>query len=330
MKTGVQGRIISVVGIVFCISVLFAGCASLQKSQQLARQGIEVATTIGASYQLSKEELETYVEGEYLLSGFDPMKYPPPTENMLRNINIVKDELQLRKNMFDELASVYASFEALSAYPAGENMQAALGSLTGSIDNYLKFYKKQNDNDAAIPDSAAKLIKMVGGAVAGIEQKSSVRKASAMISARLKAIKKLLKKQSELVALEGIREEIEDGKMDVLINLWQTGVCSATPILEKFASAYGLALDTQKAVYTAADERIKKPIEEVLKYRHRQQKELINSSYGESLNALDALIEAHHKLEAGEDVSLVTVKAFMEKMSGYVNAIRGLKNEGRK
>ena len=301
--------------------LLVAGCTSLNKiaASKLATQGAQVATTSGQSYQSTDQALVQFVEGEYLLSGLSE-GYSPPTSNMLNSISVIRKELQLRQQMLSGLSSLYVSFGALCDYDAQGEVEKSIGS-TVQAGNSLSGLLGGGE----ISDSAGKLFANTGGAVVGRIQSQRINNASAKIRSALQGIVLLLQQSNEQAALVSMRKSISEGKLRLVNKLWEDEFASASGIIDQHIQVFGLTPNESAVSAAAKNPGIKKGIEELLKWRQKQEEDSQAAAYDATIQALRSLVNEHSKIEAGEAVSLDAIQGYMATIQQYVNLITDIK-----
>lgn len=306
-----------------CGLLAWTGCSSINKQAagKLADQGAAVANTIGQSYQATSHDLARYVESEFLLSGLKP-GYSPPSDEMLKSIGMVDQELRLRQQMLSGLSQVYTSFGALRTYDAQGETEKALGD-TIQAGNSLATAL----GGGAISDSAGKLFAKAGGAIVGEIQTKRIKDASAKIRSLLEGMVFLLQKANEEAAIVAVREEITRGKLKVATTLWTSDLACADGILNTEIQAYGLTPNPSACVHASQSPGLSNGVVKVLQWRQKQEEASQLAAYTATIQALRTLIGEHAKIEAGEPVSLGTIQANLAIIQQYVELITAAKKE---
>jgi len=309
---------------ILIITMMLAGCCTINKqaAQKLADEGGVASTDIAKSYGITKQQLVTYVEGEYLLSALKE-GYSKPSTEMLNSIKKVQTELALRQQMLEDLAALYSAFGALCSYDAVAETEKATGQLAAAG----KTYAEAVFPGTTIPDAAGQIFAKGAGQISGQAQSCHIRDASRRIRANLDGIVFLLKKQNEQEALVAIREEVSRNRLKVATNLWNENVGLADDILKGLVSAYGLNLNQDVAKNAGANPRLKNAILQVLQVRHDSEMEAASDAYSAAIKALNKLNEEHKKLEKGEDVSLASLDSDLVTIRAYIDLVTTLKKE---
>jgi hypothetical protein len=304
--------------------IILSGCCSINKqaAQKLAEQGAATSTEIANSYGAAKQQLVTYVEGEYLLSGLKD-GYSKPGTNMLDSIKRVQTELTLRKQMLEDLGTLYAAFAALCAYDAATETEKAAGELAAAGKSYADTVFP----GTSIPDAAGQMFAKGTGQLAGQAQNRRIRNANRQICSNLEGIVFLLQQQKEQEALTSIREEISRNRLKVAKALWNENLGLADNILDGQVSSYGLTLNRDAAKAAPANPKLKHAIEQVLESRHNSEMEASGEAYAAAIAALKKLKEEHKKLEKGEPVSLTSLKTDLTVIQEYVDLVTALRKE---
>jgi len=315
-------RLTAIQSTVLVCGLLFsAGCSTINKqaASQLATQGVSAASSIGQSYQSTIQDLNRYVEGEFLLSGLKP-GYSPPSKDMLKSIDTVEDELRLRQQMLSGLSDVYTSFGALCAYDASGEVEKSLGDTVQAGNSLATLL-----GGGAISDSAGELFAKAGGAIAGRVQDDRIKDASAKIRSLLGGIVFLLQQTNEQAAVVAAREEISRGKLKVAMTFWTDDFASADGILDEQIQAYGLTPNPSALTQASKNLALKAGVSEVLKWRQKQEQDSQAAAYTATIQALKTLINEHAKIEAGEPVDLGSIQGNLATIQQYVDLITAVK-----
>lgn len=301
--------------------IFLAGCGGINKeaAAKLAGQGALVAKTVGDSYQSTDKDLARYVEGEFLLSGLKD-GYSPPDEAMLKNIDTVEKELQLRQQMLAGLGDTYTSFGALCVYDAKGEVEKSLGN-TIKAGNDLSTVL----GGGAISDSAGTLFATAGGDVVGLVQSARIKAASAKIRAALQGVILLLQKSNEQQGIVAIREEITRGKLKVAKSFWESNYASANGILVDQVSVYGLTANNAALENAAQNPKLRAGVSAVLEWRQKQEQDSQVDAYNATIQSLRSLIIEHAKIEAGEPVDLASIQGYLSTIQQYVDLITAVK-----
>jgi hypothetical protein len=306
---------------VFIILPMASGCAvNRQAADKLAKQGLITSQAIGQSYQVTNQQIEQYVEGEYLLSGLKP-GYSPPSETMLENIRIVKRELHARQKMMEGLGNVYTAFGALCAHDAKGEVEKAVEE-TGAAGNELAAAL----GNQPLANEAGALFAKASGGVTGFYHSQRIKRSSKKIRSLLKGVILLLEKGEEEQAIIAIREEVSRGREKAAKALWQSDIALADSILEQHVKAYGLTLNKVASKKASTNKALNSGICNVLQWRQKQEAEALAKAYNAAIGALKELGTEHSKIEAGEPVSLGAIQGYLATIREYVDLAAKLKN----
>jgi len=319
MGKRIQLKIISAAILMFAL-VSLAGCAGVNESMagKLADKGASAVKTIGESYQATSDDLNQYVETEYLLAGLKP-GYSKPSDSMLESIDTIKKELNLRKQMFTGLNDVYVSFGALCAYDAKGEVEKSVGNTVQAGNSLAAHF------GSSISDPVGKLFATASGGIAGQFQADRIKDASAKIRSLLQGIIVLLEKQKEEAAIISIRKEISERKLEIGKYFWEKGYASAEGILNEDIQVYGLTPDTAALKKASQDKSISAAIGNVLTWRQKQEEDSQAAAYHAAIQTLRTLINEHAKIEAGEPVNLEAIQGYMATVQQYVDLMTAVK-----
>lgn len=310
-----------------CCTVLVSGCSSinLRIAQELADNGSSSTLDISESYSKRSDELEIYLEGEYILAGLKE-DYSVPGKIVLAKVDSVKKEMLQRKELFSNFAKVYQAFAELALFEDSENVETSLRGLTSAVNDYSKLSKGKVYFSKTDEDIAA----ITGRKLFDAYHDYKVKKASKMIRERLIAAKELLAKQSEKSAVISMEHEIDRNRLKVAMSLWNNGLGLPTKIIEEHIETYGLQVnkkETLRQIDKSTNGNMKKAIENVMRFRHERKLRARKDSYNASINALQLLINAHIQLEKGESISFENLKKVISTVNEYTKLVTVRKEE---
>ncbi len=310
--------------------VLLSACSSvnLRIAQDLAEQGSSASVDISESYSKRADDLEIYLEGEYILSGLKK-DYSVPGQTTLSKVDSLKKEMLERKELFANFAKVYDSFAELAVYEESENIETSLKSLTSAVNDYSKLTKGKGYFSKAEEDIAA----ITGKHLFSYYHKLKVKKASELIRNRLEAAKQLLAKQSEKTAIIAMEQEIDRNRLKVAIALWNNGLGMPTAIIAEHIETYGLQVnekETLRQIDRATTGNMKTAIVNVMKFRHNRELRSRKDAYEATINALQNLITAHREFENGDSLSFDSLNKLLKTVNQYTKLITEKKMENRK
>ncbi len=299
------------------ISLCLTGCASLNldEAADLAGEGTLVSGEIGEVYSARLESLETYLEGEYLLSGLKE-NYSPPSSETVEKVDAVISELILRKEMFAKLSETYMSFADLAAFSDSSGLESSIRELSRAIDDY----SSMTGNSPVLTRPEKDIASELGGEIFQAGHRYAVRSAGRMIRKRLESVLALLERQSEKAATLALDKEIERGRLKTALALWESKLGLPDEILEAHISAYGLKVNRKETIRNIdrmTDSRMQKAISKIMEFRHTREVRRRLEAYDASLKALRTLISAHRALEEGERFSVDNIRRLVSRMSLY-------------
>ena len=311
------------------LALLFAsGCATIdrQSAVRLATQGTAVAQGIQGSVSETQNALESYVEGQYLMSPLTGR--PEPTAAMLEDVQRVRRALSLRASMMGELANTYSAFSALASYDAAGEVESAVGGLTGAINSYASVV---SPGSAPISALTGTIVAKGAGQIASYAQAKRIKAASATLRILLGKMAGLLEKEKTLHT--GIREAIVLGTGQSAKAIWRwvlailaqssrsNSTCLASAITRS-------SLDRRLAALAENDPQkfgqFNEAIIKVVNYRIETQIDLQMSIVAQSIQGLTVLISQHEQLERGQDLDLATATMHVAMLRSFVDELRTL------
>jgi hypothetical protein len=301
--------------------VCCASCssASREAASALATQGQNAATTYATSVNTTKAELDTYVEGQYLIAPLTDRA--EPSASMLKSINDVQSALSLRAQMMVQLAETYGAFGDLANYDAAGQVNQAIVNLSGAVNAYGAAVSP----GSTISGPAASIAGEAGGFLAAAEQSKRIRQASTLIRSRLTTIVPLLEK--EKTTLKNVQDEIVDGSRDTELALWDKGFANPSPILGSQLGQLGLRFEQADyqhhfdALSNSDRANFRKAIGLVVRYRAQRQATLQAEILDQTIDGLSALIGEHKKLEQGEDLNLQALTVHVTQMRAFIDEL---------
>ncbi len=302
--------------------VCCASCSSVSReaASALATQGQNAATTYATSVNTTKAELDTYVEGQYLIAPLTDRA--EPSASMLKSINDVQSALSLRAQMMVQLVGTYGAFGDLANYDAAGQVNQAIVNLSGAVNAYGAAV---SPGSTPISGAAASIAGEAGGFLAAAEQSKRIRQASTLIRSQLTTIVPLLEK--EKTALKNVQDEIVDGSRDTELALWDKGFANPSPILGNQLGQLGLRFeqaDYQHHFDALSDSdraNFRKAIGLVVRYRAQRQATLQAEILDQNIDGLSALIGEHKKLEQGEDLNLQALTIHVTQMRAFIDEL---------
>ena len=296
---------------------LFSACSSinLRNTQDLAISGSNASMRIAELYSKRVENLELYLEGEYILAGLKD-GYSVPGEKTITKVDCLKNEMLARKRLFAEFAEVYNSFAELAVYEESEKIQTSVKGLTSAINDYSEITTGKVRFTEADEDLAA----FAGAELFEAYHKAKIKKASKIIRKRLEILKKLIEKQSEKSAVIAMEKEIDRNRLKVAFALWSQKLGLPTEIISRHIQTYGLQVnkkETMRQIDRATSGKMQKAIENVMRFRHNRKIRTRKDAYEASINAIQVLITAHMMLEKGEPLSVDSLHSFLKKVNAY-------------
>ena len=309
--------------------VACASCSSMSReaASALATQGQDAASAYATSVNTTKAELDTYVEGQYLIAPLTDRD--EPSASMLKSINEVQSALSLRAQMMMQLAETYRAFGNLANYDAAAQVNQAMVNLSGAVNAYGAAV---SPGSTPISGTASSTAGEVGALLAGAEQSRRIRQASALIRTQQTKIGPLLEK--EKTTLKNVQDEIVRGSRDTELALWDAGFADPSPILAAQLGQLGLQFEPADyqhhfdALSKSDRANFRSAIGSVVRYRAQRQAALQDEILDQTVDGLSALIGEHEKLEQGKDLNLPALTAHVTQMRAFVDELNASTQNG--
>ena len=311
-----------------CISaVFFSACSSIsvRNAQILASSGSSATLDIADSYARRADNLEFYLEGEYILAGLKK-GYSAPNKRMITKIDSLKSEMLERESIFTNFAKVYSSFANLAIFEDSDNIEESMRSLTAAVNEYSELtegkpYFSKTDEDLAA---------LSGRMIFTAYHKYKLKQASYLIRKRLQAAVELLARQSEKRAVIALEEEIERNRLKVTLALWDMKMGIPYDIIADHVGNYGLQVnrkETMQQIEKSSTGKMSSAIKNVIKFRHTRELRNRKRAYNATIEAIKQLITAHREFEEGEEISLHSLNTLMRTVTQYTKLLTAKQNE---
>ena len=284
----------------------------ISAANQLAKTGSQAATTLGSTIRRDRDNLDFFIEGQYMLAGLEPQKYSTPDSDLLASIGKVQDALTARAQLMSQLSDVYTSFGDLAAFDTGQ-FNTAVKNLDDGINSYASAMKKTAPISPVESAAASDIAGLIGSEV----QKRKLKTASEKIRARLGPIAKLMTDEESL--LIGLQKTIAQGTRDVALAFLKHGFASPDPILSSQVSSVGLTYVSGSYDHACSDvpvakrsdcrSGIRESLSQIVTKRSSRQADLQSELYASSVKALNALDNAHQEFEHGAPLSLAAISS---------------------
>jgi hypothetical protein len=307
-------------------SLTLAACSNINlgDASQLGSTGNQAATTYENTIKATSTEIDRYRELQYLTAPLRNL--PAPDSTLLGYLTVTENALSARANLMAQLANVYSSFGALASYDAQGNVTGSINGLAGAGNDFAHAVGVTGN---PIPEVAGSVIANAGGLIASDIQKHKVKAASAEIRERLTMLVPLLQKeQSTMVDLQrGLGASVGSAAVE----LWNHGIGSPDPIFADDIGTFGLQYvpgsyktackqfppSQQQVCFTS----VQQGVVDVVQLRAQRDVETQIRVLNSNIQAIQALLDAHEKLEAGDPIDLATLSANIADMQSIVNNI---------
>jgi hypothetical protein len=296
------------------IALLTMGCSSisLEAARRLSVTGRNAAVQAQQNTLVSDQEYLRARDSEALLHGFSGTTASDQYKAILKLYNDIHQELAQRAVVFEKLADLYDAFGELAGLDTGEQTEAALGNLSGAIEEYAK----QLNQPSPLSSAPTAAIAKIGGLVAAEVQKAKIKEASTQIQSRVNTFLQILESALVREQMIGFQSLLLSDVKAALSILWDAGVYDPKPLLDGVGTAAGLTAQKDAAQLVKSNTELRKALGEVLDKRLASQMDLIAQGYDSSLAALRQLIAQHKKLEAGEPLDLIRLRAIVAQLRG--------------
>jgi len=304
---------------ILLLFVFLSGCSriNIEAAKSLSATGREAALQTQQNVLVSYKEYLRARDCEAFQHGLSGNTKSEAYEEILNNYSEIQQELTKRSIVFEKLADLYDAFGELSGFDAGGQTENALGDLSVAVNEYATVFHQK----PLISDKTTDVISKIGGLVATEIQKAKIKKASALIQERVKALVGLFENPLVREQLAGYRQRLTKNRKEAFLKLWEAGVYDPKPILDDFGEDVGLTAQKEAPGIINSKPNLGKAITEVLDKRLEMKSELIQEGYDAGLKALKQLVTEHKKLEQGKPLDLTylrTITAELRNIAGLL------------
>jgi hypothetical protein len=320
--------------VALCVSA--AGCASARgPAAKLSELGTRVSDAGEANFTQARESMDRYAEGLVLLSAVGTPIADPGT---IAKFDTIAYAFALRSAVFGRLSDAYAAFGDLAAYDAAGEFGKSINSLSGAVQAW----------GVAISAPVGAGIQLVGEEVMRGRQNQKLRNGSRLLRTQLETISTLLK--AEQTISENNRMNVVQGNALTAVTLWEMGLGRADGIFRPHASTLGLTFDSLQYQHwaaawqegrragelgtstaangsstaplrtvTAADSALNHAVRSIVARRAMRQGELEAENYAQMISAVDRLIAAHRRFEAGQSFTLSDLSGSIARLQALLD-----------
>jgi len=280
--------------------LLAAGCSSLQ---------IDAAKNLGAigkdATALSSQNI--FVANAAYLQALDAEAFfhgyagTPVPEQLSREYQSLRQELNARRAVFASLGQVYEAFYNLALYNAAGALDAAISGLGDTVNGYAKTLHKT----ALLSTQEKASITRISGLAAVRVQKRRIAKASVLIRSRLEQLAELLEDPLVKAQLTAFNQNLSAERAAAVALLWEQGLLDPTPLINELGSEAGFKAgkDATKIIASPAGTNVKEALSLVVRMRLARRADLIEEGYAASVKIIRELIARHRELEHGAELS---------------------------
>lgn len=303
------------------LSVVSAGCASARgPAAKLSELGTRVSDAGEANFAQAREGMDRYTEGLVLMAA---VGRPIADAATIARFDTISHAFALRSAVFGRLSDAYGSFGDLAAYDAAGEFGKSINSLSGAVQAW----------GVAISAPMGAGLQLVSEEMMKGRQNQKLRTGSHLLRAQLEVISALLR--AEQTISENNRTNVVQGNALTAVTLWELGLGRADGIFRPHASTLGLAFDSLQyqrwatewqqgrraselrppvrgngratappRTVTPADSALHRAVRSIVARRAIRQGELEAENYAQMISAVDRLIAAHRRFEAGQSFAL--------------------------
>jgi hypothetical protein len=327
------------------LMAFLAGCgADLKDATTIATTGQTLSNQAANSLSTSSDNLNSFVESQYFGYGLTAPKtasgtalpslptnvtpIPPVDPTMLNSINVIKQDLAQRVVLLNKLNSLYVSYGNLAKYDASAEVQSASADVVSSV-NALDKSLEPDSTSPAISTSDSNLISASAGAIASAIQQHELVQGSYTIRLVLEKIIPVLQKEQDVYTLNASHILLQ--QIAVTQDLWSMGLGSPDTILQTQLGAYGITYDPKQ--YPALDAsiraRIANAVDQDLSYQESRASQLMSSTIGATIQAMQDLDNSQKQFENGEPVTIQSVQTDIQTLQTFVQLLQSVTSSAK-
>ena len=301
------------------LSVLSAcSTASQSNGVALAKAGQAAAMQMEQSATLSAATYAALKQAVVFDAGFSNDTNDPVTQDFLKQETQIQTALAAYGTLLDKLANAYAALGALASYDASGTFSSAVSNLCGSADNLVSKMAKGGPAAANV----CQPLSTGFGQIASAVQAQQVVDASDQIAGVLSTVIPILsdKSRRDLIVINNqlVQRQIVAAAND----LYASGVFSCGPLLTALGAPLGLTPVSGVDAVIDKHPNVKRGCLAVVSATAADSVNSAGAAYDKSVEALNALLDQHKKLKAGQPLDLDTINAILANLQGLAGKLQ--------
>jgi hypothetical protein len=322
---------------------MLAGCsADLTDATNIATTGQTLSNQAANSLSASSDNLNSFLESQYFGSGLtsnDPTlnlpklpanitPIPPVDPQLIASVTVIQAALAQRVEMLNQLNDLYVAYGNLAKYDASKEVQTAVSGVVTSA-NALDKSLHPDETSPAISQADSNLIDQAAGAIAGAAQQQELVKGSYAIRLVLEKVIPVL--ASEKAVYDDFNTHILISKIQVTETLWTMGLGSPDAILQAQLGSFGITYDPKQlaSIDPAFKPRIAAAVDQDLKWQQTRATQLMSSTIGATIQAMQDLDTSQKQFENGQPVSIQSVQTDIQVLQTYVQLLQNALGNGK-
>lgn len=229
-----------------------------------------------------------------------------------------------REQMLAALAAAYVEFGALAAGQPGADARAAVAAFTGQADLFMAavgLLPGAGPMGRTATAAAAEAVALV----VEERQRRAVKETSAAIRAALSATAEALRAESRVAA--SMRETSAASRTALRAALFDAGLADHGATVHELAALAGATPAEGAAARLSGDARLRAAVEAHLQTEQRREAAAVREGYAALLDALEALVAEHARLEADAPVDLAAILAWADRIEDIALTLRESRGE---
>lgn len=321
---------VSQIGISLLVASTLVSCAAVPRGPagSLADAGIAATNAFSTDVRQTASQIKNIDVTEAFVATYGLCSANPALCGQLiqqdatyqQRLDLAKT-IELRATAIDGLGKAYRSLKKESDYDARADLVGATNTAIEGVNNFAAAALAIGGGAPAAALIAEPLSKIVGlgaGLFADAKQRSRIIEGSRAISAATKRLRDAL--AVEAYVFENLAGYIEKNRAAAKIALLSAGLASNNEILLPLTTGVGLKPVAGIDAIVGKSPATQTAVQAVITAQSRNEVQMIRNKYKASINALDALIDAHGELEADRGVSLADVERFLGELDVALDA----------
>lgn len=300
---------------------LLVGCAAVPRgpAASLADAGIATTNAFSTEVRQTASQIKFVDVTDSFVATYDLCRVNPSLcgtmlqqdETYQKRLDLAK-LVELRASAIDALGDAYRSLKKESDYDARADLESATNSAVKGVNTFAAAALAAGGAAPAaalITEPLAKIASLGAGLFADAKQRDRIIRGSQKISEATKRLRDAL--EVELFVFDSIAEYLERNRTSSKIALINSGIASNNEIIQPMITSLGLKTVIGVDAVIAKSPATQMAVQATIAAQSRAEIQRIRNKYRASINALDALVEAHGELENEQGVSLADVERFL-------------------